>query len=153
LVSSKRRNIWICKKHLTKGSRSCAIAHRDAPLRYAPHSLIVMVKKMKESGFDNYKGIWGNEYFEEDLKYVEDWNFKQEVFSNQPALVTKTDQGTELTPYTGQKYDKNKYELVSYIWDHEHCMVCRFTISEGFSYWVNPDNDILCDKCYNKYKK
>ena len=55
-------------------------------------------------------------------------------------------------PYTGQRYDPAKFELVEGGWDHEHCDVCSVRIEEGNTYWPNEDEEVgqvdLCETCY-----
>jgi hypothetical protein len=120
-----------------------------------------------KSGYDNYGGIWGNEYYDEQFDEIEDRTFVQRIFSPEDALVSiaeiPSDQfpkgqkfrcyedGTIEIPYTGQPYDPSMYKVVKASWGHEHCYVCQFSITEGHSFWINSDGNILCDACHDHY--
>lgn len=53
------------------------------------------------------------------------------------------------TDYRGQPYDQSEFDLVEGRWDHEHCGICWFTITDGFTYWENADRiKLLCDACH-----
>jgi hypothetical protein len=64
--------------------------------------------------------------------------FIRRVFASCPSLRTKKPMDRDTlppdsrdggewyrsTPYTGQPFDSEEYELVEGGWDHEHCDVC-----------------------------
>ena len=80
-----------------------------------------------------------------DELYVKE--FRQIVFHPLPALVHKNKGG--FRAYTGGEYDEEEYDVIDGMWDHEHCDICNFSIEEDYTYWVNSDNNILCDECYD----
>ncbi len=55
-------------------------------------------------------------------------------------------------PFTGEPFDAAEWELQEGGWDHEHCDVCFFTVTDGVAYWPNVDPDAgqvdLCEACY-----
>jgi hypothetical protein len=94
-----------------------------------------------------YRGRW-----EETIDKV----FTQTVFLSYPALVNKelVNGHRPWKPYYGEEYDKEKYDLIEDMWDHEHCSICNFKISEGNTYWINKDRiRLLCDECYDYFIK
>lgn len=119
------------------------------------------------SGYDNYEGIWGNSYYDDEFGEIEDRDFVQKVFRSRPSLISNTalapddlakhpearvyEDGTVEIPYTGQDYDKAKFRLVVESWDHVHCRPCRYSVDEGQTYWENGTGDELCDACYEHY--
>jgi hypothetical protein len=51
--------------------------------------------------------------------------------------------------YHGEPYDETKFDLVEGMWDHEHCSVCWFRITDGYTYWENTKRiKLLCDACH-----
>jgi hypothetical protein len=56
------------------------------------------------------------------------------------------------TPYTGQEYDPEEYEVVEEGWDHEHCHVCWVRIEPGDGYWQSAEEHPLelCLACYER---
>ena len=119
------------------------------------------------SGYENYDGIWGNEYYEEEFAEIADRVFTQRTLVSGDALVSKSplspeelpedsparvhEDGTVLIPYVGQPFDSSEFALVKGEWDHEHCGVCRYSIGDGETFWVNASGDILCDACHDHY--
>jgi len=57
------------------------------------------------------------------------------------------------SPYYVGKYDKEKYDLVEGMWDHEHCESCTFEIKDGDTYWKSKTDyyQILCEQCHNAF--
>ena len=53
------------------------------------------------------------------------------------------------SPYTGQEYDAEQFEVFDEGWDHEHCHVCNARIEPGDDYWqcVDPFPLELCLAC------
>ncbi len=81
-----------------------------------------------------------------------DWSLAK--WQKRPALVSRD--GSEMALYTGQKYDRDKYELAEDIWDHDHCELCTATISnDGYKDELQEaysnGTDWLCPKCYERY--
>ena len=109
-----------------------------------------------KSGHGNYDGIWGNPYYDNEAVPLQILTFTNRVFSKVPALVAINGANghTKEIEYKGQPFDPNMWRLVANRWDHQHCCVCQFSISEGMSYWsTEDDRRILCDACYEHYMK
>jgi len=120
-----------------------------------------------KSGYDNYEGIWGNSYYDEEFDNISDLDFSHKTFTSSDSLVSigpvnpddlpKHEEarcyrhGTSEVPYVGQPYDPEKFKLVKGEWDHEHCLVCRFSIHNQNTFWQNSRGRILCDACYEHY--
>ncbi|MHB8131660.1 MAG: hypothetical protein ACYDEX_21990 [Mobilitalea sp.] len=97
-----------------------------------------------------------DEYYKKTWAETIDKAFTQTVFAPYPALVCKelVNGHRQWAPYNGREYDKGKYEMVENKWDHEHCSICNFKITEGNTYWFNKNRiRLLCDECYEYYKK
>jgi len=118
------------------------------------------------SGHDDYTGIWGNAYYDDEFKAIRYLRFVQRTFKSADTLVSigpigSPDEvsppsrhcrdGTVEIPFEGQEFDKAKWRVVPGGWDHEHCKVCRFSISNGHTYWANEDGVLLCDACHEHY--
>jgi hypothetical protein len=96
---------------------------------------------------DYYKRTWGDTI---------DKEFTRTVFVPYPALVCKqlVNGHRSWKPYYGGQYDQEEYDLVKDMWDHEHCSICNFKITEGYTYWFNEGRIcLLCDECYEYFKK
>jgi hypothetical protein len=106
---------------------------------------------MKSSGYDPASYDWSDEYYQISLREIRDHRFDQHMFTPGPALVARRAQGgyREEIEYHGQEFDPQSYELVQGRWDHQHCVLCRFPIKAGCSYWVNRADTILCDVCHD----
>ena len=109
-----------------------------------------------KSGHDNYAGIWGNPYYDNEAVPLRRMIFTSGTFIKSPALVainavTGIHQEIE---YKGQPFDPRVWRLAPNGWDHQHCCVCQFSIAEGMTYWSTEDGRrILCDACYEHYIK
>lgn len=119
------------------------------------------------SGFDDYQGIRGNEFYEDNLRDISNAPFVHKTFSRRPSLRSKHPlsieqeaisrrwrefkDGTSECPWNEQQYNADLFEKIEDGWDHEHCCICRFTIDSGYTYWENQCEDIVCDACYNHY--
>ena len=82
--------------------------------------------------------------------------FAQILFFPYPSLVHRelVNGHRSWKPYYGGEYDNEKYDLVKDMWDHEHCSICKFKITEGNTYWYNEGRiRLLCDECYDYYSK
>ena len=98
-----------------------------------------------EPGFDR-------ECCRKDYGEILDKHFTRREFSSYPALVSKTPVNGHRAwkPYRGGDYDKNLFDLVDGMWDHEHCNFCGSKISNGHTFWENTDKvRILCDECHD----
>jgi hypothetical protein len=64
-------------------------------------------QKMKKSGHDNYEGIWGNPYYDENAIPLCGLLFKQRLFTATPALVrvNPTFGVRERCEFKGQPFD------------------------------------------------
>ncbi len=82
--------------------------------------------------------------------------FVQRIFSTRPALVARAPVNGHRAwkDYHGEPFDTNEFELVEGLWDHEHCSVCWFTITDGYSYWENEGRiQVLCDACHDAFAR
>lgn len=98
----------------------------------------------------------GSDYSQSRFNEIVDKTFTHETFHAYPALVSKAPvNGHRMwSPYYGGDYDKEKFDLVEGMWDHEHCSICDFKIKDGHSYWSNLKRiRLLCDECYDYFKK
>ena len=59
------------------------------------------------------------------------------------------------TVYEGQPYDPEQVELVSDGWDHDHCQVCWWTLSESAdpaeSAGYTNGHDWICAECFERF--
>jgi hypothetical protein len=97
-----------------------------------------------------------DEYYRRTWEETIDKTFSKTIFLPYPALVRKelVNGHRDWKPYYGGNYDKEKYELVKDMWDHEHCSICNFKITEGTTYWHNEGRiRLLCDECYDYYSE
>jgi hypothetical protein len=95
-----------------------------------------------------------SESFKKQFSEIRDRAFVQRTFSTRSALVaTEQVNGHRMTKdYHGGAYDESKFTLVPGTWDHEHCSVCWFKITNGFTYWENAKRiKILCDACHEAF--
>ena len=96
---------------------------------------------------------WDTEYVSAMLSGMRDGEFHRATWSSRDALVTKD--GVCATVYTGQRYDSNKMELRRSFWDHDHCEVCNWllTDSQGEEHSVGYFNGYnwLCEECYRLF--
>ena len=99
------------------------------------------------SGYDK-TDEWDNEYYRDLFSEITDLRFRHRTFKRGTALVSKS--GTT-EAYLGQPFDPECFSLVPNGWEHEHCQVCMFTISDGHMYWVSDDGTCLCDTCYEYF--
>lgn len=109
-----------------------------------------------KSGYDNYDGIWGNPYYDKEAVPLLGLKFTSHTFTKSPALVAinAANGFRQEIEYKGQPFDARDWRLVPNRWDHQHCCVCQFSIAEGMTYWSTEDERrILCDACYEHYKK
>ena len=82
---------------------------------------------------------------------ITDREFVRETFRSRPALIAKESvNGHRMwKDYHGEPFDEKQFDLVEGKWDHEHCSVCFFTITEGYTYWANTGRVVLlCDACH-----
>jgi hypothetical protein len=96
-----------------------------------------------------------NDYYIQTWEETLDKTFTQMVFLPFPALVNKAlvNGYRNWKPYYDGEYDKDKFDLVKDMWDHEHCSICNFKITEGNTYWSNKDRiRLLCDGCYDFFR-
>ena len=94
--------------------------------------------------------------YQSEFAKIQDRQFVQRTFSAQPALVAKEAvNGHRMwKEYDGKPYDSSRYDLVEGMWDHEHCSICFFKITDGFTYWENTKRiKLLCDACYETFSK
>jgi hypothetical protein len=91
-------------------------------------------------------------YYNSRFAEIVDKIFTLETFHPYPALVSKVPvNGHRMwKPYYGGDYDKEQYDPVEGMWDHEHCSLCDFKIEDGHSYWTNGNRvRLLCDECHD----
>ena len=93
---------------------------------------------------------WRDEYYRIGLDQITDRAFVQLTFSPGPALVEKKPPPGHQAwrEYIGQAFDPEEFDLVPNLWDHQHCIVCDFTINPGHTYWRNGQDLIVCDVCH-----
>jgi hypothetical protein len=55
-----------------------------------------------------------------------------------------------LFPYEGGEYDRGRFSIESFAWDHETCHVCRAHIEAMQLCWVTESGTyvILCESCH-----
>ena len=95
-----------------------------------------------------------DKYYRDEVEDIFDKEFSKAIFHPYPALVSKKPvNGHRMwKAHYGGEYDKQEFELIEGMWDHEHCSVCRFKITDGYSYWENKNKiKLLCDECYEFY--
>jgi len=100
-----------------------------------------------EAGIDR-----NDEYYRPRYEEIPDKQFAQETFRPIPALVSrKRIHGHGMwKPYHSGEYDKETYELVQNMWDHEHCSVCNYKILQDHTCWLNNNAArILCNECHD----
>jgi hypothetical protein len=93
-----------------------------------------------------------DEYYREEFEGISDREFSQSTFRACPALVSKVLMNGQRMwkPYYGGEFDRNQFDIVEGMWDHEHCSVCNFKITGGYSYWENKNRiKLLCDECHD----
>lgn len=97
-----------------------------------------------------------DDYYRKEFAEIADRAFVQRSFASRAALVAKKPvNGCRVwADYHGQAYDESEYELVEGMWDHDHCSICWFRITDGFTYWENSGRiKLLCDACYEAFAK
>jgi hypothetical protein len=102
----------------------------------------------------DYSISHNDDFFRREFSQISDRNFTQRLFLSQPALVAKQPVNGHRAwrEYKGEPYDKSEFDLVEGMWDHEHCAICFFTISDGFTYWENNRRiKLLCDACHEAF--
>jgi hypothetical protein len=95
-----------------------------------------------------------NDYYRSRFAEIADKRFTVETFHPYPALVSKTPvNGHRMwTPYYGGEYDKEKFDIVERMWDHEHCSICDFKIISDHPYWTNEKRvRLLCNECHDYF--
>lgn len=94
------------------------------------------------------------DYYRKEFVEIADRAFVQRTFTSRPALVAKKPVNGHrmFADYDGQAHDESEFDLVEGAWDHDHCSVCWFTITDGFTYWEKTDRiKLLCDACYEAF--
>jgi hypothetical protein len=97
-----------------------------------------------------------DDYYRKEFAGIADRAFVQRTFASRSALVAKKPvNGHRMwADYHGQAYDESAFDLVEGMWDHDHCDLCWFTITDGFTYWENSNRiKRLCDACYEAFTK
>jgi len=97
-----------------------------------------------------------NDYYKRTWEETIDKTFMQAIFVPYPALVNKelVNGHSHWQPYYGGGYDKDKFDLIEGMWDHEHYSICNFKITDGNTYWFNKNRvRLLCDECHDYYRK
>jgi hypothetical protein len=95
-----------------------------------------------------------DDYYRSRFTEIVDKNFAVETFHAYPALVSKEPvNGHRMwSPYYGGDYDKEKFDMVDGMWDHEHCSICESKIRDDNSYWSNGKRvRLLCDECHDYF--
>jgi hypothetical protein len=95
-------------------------------------------------------------YYRRTWEDILDKTLCQTVFQPSPALVQKelVNGHRMWQPYEGGDYDKEKFDLVEDMWDHEHCSICNFRIVAGNTYWFNQGRvRLLCDECHDHFAR
>lgn len=95
-------------------------------------------------------------YLREQANAITGWQFSRVVFHPYAALVSKElVEGQHMwRPYAGGECDEDMFELVDGMWDHEHCSVCSFKITDDHAYWENASRIVLlCDECHEFYAR
>jgi hypothetical protein len=95
-------------------------------------------------------------YYRKAFAEILDRNYVPRTFSIRPALVAKEPvNGHRMwKDYHGETFDNSKFDLVEGMWDHEHCSICWFKITGGYSYWENGERiKLLCDAYYEAFTK
>ena len=96
------------------------------------------------------------EHFLAAIADILDRNFVHRTFHPRSALIAKKPvSGHRMwKEHRGEAFDSNEFKKVDGYWDHEHCSICLFKIVAGHTYWENTGAvKILCDACYEEYKK
>jgi hypothetical protein len=104
----------------------------------------------------DYSDLHRDAYSRERFVQITDRSFVQRTFVTHAALVAKDPvNGPRMwTEHYGQPFDSSAFDLVEGKWDHEHCSICFFTITEGHTCWENTDAvHILCDACHEEMEK
>src|SRR4051812_27895569 len=71
-----------------------------------------------------------------------------------PALVGKVHRTSR--PYTGQTFDPKDYDLVPSGWNHDHCIICWWTLSasekeEDGTGFTDGQGNWLCLECHGHF--
>jgi hypothetical protein len=96
------------------------------------------------------------DYYRKEFADIVDRAFVQRTFASHAALVAKKPvNGHRMSAdYQGQAYDELEFDLVEGMWDHDHCGLRGFKITDGFTYWENSGRvKLLCDACYEAFTK
>ncbi len=106
---------------------------------------------------DNWVYIHGERldrgYVEMMLASLLSREFARIRWSRRDALVAID--GSRATPYSGQQYDPSMYKIKQGFWDHDHCLVCGWVLTdtqgEAHAWGYYNGNDWLCEECYNSF--
>jgi hypothetical protein len=104
----------------------------------------------------DYSTSRDDEYYRKEFAAIKDRRFQQRTFSARPALVAKESvNGHRMwKDYHGEPYDSNLFDLVEGMWDHDHCGICWFRITDGFTYRESDGRiKLLCDACYEAFSQ
>ena len=72
-----------------------------------------------------------DQYYEDmrdDISMIQSQRLELKKWKSSPALFDKS--GKYAQPYSGKKFDPEKFVLVENGWDHDHCRFCWATISD-----------------------
>jgi hypothetical protein len=88
-------------------------------------------------------------YYTHEFSEIKNCAFRQRTFSVHASLVAKETVIGQCfwKEYDGGSYDHAQFELVEGMWDHEHCSICFFSITEGFTYWENENRKKTFMRC------
>ncbi|GAH08333.1 unnamed protein product, partial [marine sediment metagenome] len=90
-------------------------------------------------------GVADLEWILGNAECCKDRSWTRKKWKKVPALVSKDGKG--LKKYYGQKYDPKYFDLVEDGWDHDHCEICMWPISENEGYdigYFDGDSDWIC---------
>jgi len=113
---------------------------------YVPHAM------SKDSTVTIHGGEWKRADIEDEITYFRGIQWRREPWVRRDALVQRSG-GTSL--YVGQRYDPADFELVRGGWDHDHCEICWWSLTEGGdeedSTGYTDGQRWICSECYHQF--
>jgi len=92
------------------------------------------------------------EWILDNAECCKDRSWTRKKWKKAQALVSKD--GNSSHKYYGQQYDPKYYDLVEDGWDHDHCKICMWPISENEGHdtsYFDGDGDWICEECHNRF--
>lgn len=107
---------------------------------------------MKEEMAVIHGDEWKYKDVEEPIKWARSQTWEKKKWKPRPALVSSS----EVSDYTGQKYDSESFILAETGWTHDHCEICWWEIREsdeeelGIGFTTD-GHSWVCSECYHQF--